>query len=243
VIAATSPNRSAKRMTDAVKALDYRGMDDLALVGRILARDAGAARHLLKANNQRLFRAAWSILGNRAEAEEAVQDGYLKAVAAMPGFKGESALSTWLTRIVVNEALDHRRRAKHRATMLESRGVAVIEDYREALMQGSTDRGSPEQALMRRELARLMEAAILRLPPTFRPVFVLREIEGLSVAATAEALGLTEQTVRTRLHRAKHGLRAALEPQMAEVRAASLLFAGVDCDALTERVLERLGFG
>jgi RNA polymerase sigma-70 factor (ECF subfamily) len=222
---------------------DYPAMDDTALVQRILARDAAAARHLLKANNQRLFRAAWSILGNRAEAEEAVQDGYLKAFAALPRFKAEAALSTWLTRIVVNQALDRRRRAKHRAAQLEGRGVAVIEDYREALMQGSTDRGSPEQAVMRRELAHLMEKAIRALPETFRPVFVLREIEGQSVTETAAALGLSEQTVRTRLFRAKQRLKAVLEPEIGDVRAATLAFLGADCDALTDRVLDRLGFG
>ena len=221
---------------------DYAALGDLELVRRILARDAGAARHLIKANNQRLFRAAWSILSNRAEAEEAVQDAYLKAFAAMPRFKGESALSTWLTRILVNEALDRRRRAKHRVSMLEQRGVAVMDDYREALMQGSTERVSPEQAVMRRELARKMEAAIVALPQTFRPVFVMREIEGLDVSATAAALGLSEETVRTRHFRAKQRLQAALEPEMAAVRAATAVFMGAACDALTERVLAKLGF-
>ena len=224
------------------EAIDYDGLGDLALVARVLQRDAAAARHLLTANNQRLFRAAWSILGNRAEAEETVQDGYMKAFAAMPGFKGEAALSTWLTRIVINEALDRARRAKRRTAMLEARGVAVMDDYREALMQGSDGHRSPEQAMMRRELAKLMESAIRALPETFRPVFVMREVEGLSVADTAAALGITEQTVRTRLHRAKARLKAALEPDMAGVRAATLPFAGLDCQALTARVLEKLGF-
>jgi len=222
--------------------LDYAALAETDLVARILARDAGAARHLIKTNNQRLFRAAWSILANRAEAEEAVQDGYLKAFKALPRFKGEAALSTWLTRIVVNEALDRRRRAKHRATMLEQRGVAVMDDYREALMQGSITRGSPEQAVMRRELARVMEQAIAALPETFRPVFVLREIEGLDVAATAKALGLSQETVRTRLFRAKQRLKDALEPEMESVRAATAAFLGEACDALTDRVMAKLGF-
>ncbi len=226
----------------AVDVLDYAGLGDRALAARILARDVGAARHLLSANNQRLFRAAWSILLNRSEAEEALQDAYMKAFAAMSGFKGESSLATWLTRIVVNEALDRKRRAKRREKLLEDRGVAFIEDYRETLMQGSKPDQSPEQAVMRRELARVMEAAIRDLPETFRPVFVLREIEGLNVTETAAALDITEQTVRTRLHRAKQRLQAALEPQMASVRAATLPFAGLDCQALTARMLERLGF-
>jgi RNA polymerase sigma-70 factor (ECF subfamily) len=224
------------------EAFDYAALDDRTLVQRILARDAGAARHLLKANNQRLFRAAWSVLANRAEAEEAVQDGYLKAFVALPGFKGEAALSTWLTRIVVNEALDRRRRARRQAALLEERGVAVMEDYREAFMQGSTDRGTPEQAMMRREFARLLEGAIRSLPETFRPVFVMRELEGLSVTETADALGLSEQTVRTRLFRAKQRLQSVLEPEVSGVRAATLSFLGADCDGLTSRVLAKLGF-
>ncbi|HLY77932.1 MAG TPA: RNA polymerase sigma factor [Caulobacteraceae bacterium] len=220
----------------------YAGLSDLALARRVAARDAGAARHLLTLNNQRLFRAAWSILLDRAEAEDAVQEAYVKAFAALSSFKGESALSTWLTRIVVNEALERKRRAGRRQRLLESQGVAFIETYREALMRGSAVAASQEQAIMRAELAKLIETAVGRLPEVFRPVFVLREIEGLSVAETAAALDITEATVRTRLHRAKHKLQAELEPQVSGVRAAMLPFAGLDCQALTTRVLQRLGF-
>lgn len=225
----------------AVTAPSYVGLSDLALARCVLARDAGAARHLLTLNNQRLFRAAWSILLDRAEAEDVVQEAYVKAFAALPTFKGESALSTWLTRIVVNEALERRRRAGRRRRQLESQGVAFIEGYREALTRGSGSGPSAEQLLMRAELAKLIEAAIARLPEVFRPAFVLREIEGLSVAETAAALDIAEATVRTRLHRAKQKLRAELEPQVSGVRAATLPFAGLDCQALTARVLQRLG--
>jgi RNA polymerase sigma-70 factor, ECF subfamily len=224
-----------------VEAFEDGRAGDLDLVRRVLARDPDAVRRLLTANNQTLFRAAWSILSNRAEAEEAVQEGYMKAFAALPGFKGECALSTWLTRIVVNEALDRKRRAKRRQSVLESRGVAFVNDYRESLMRGSQTLHSPEEAVMHRQLAKIMEAAIARLPETFRPVFVLREIEGLSVAETAAALSIPEETVRTRLHRARRRLQAALEPQMQSARAAALPFAGLDCQALTARVMERLG--
>ena len=225
-----------------VTAPSYAGLSDLALARRVAARDAGAARYLLTLNNQRLFRAAWSILLDRAEAEDAVQEAYVKAFAALSSFKGESALSTWLTRIVVNEALERKRRAGRRQRQLESQGVAFIDDYREALMRGSSAGASQEQSIMRAELAKLIETAVGRLPEVFRPVFVLREIEGLSVAETAAALHITEATVRTRLHRAKQKLQAELEPQVSGVRAAMLPFAGLDCQALTARVLQRLGF-
>ena len=222
-------------------ALDYAGLTDAELAARIVARDAGAVRFLTTCNNQRLFRAAWSILADRADAEEAVQDAYLKAFAALPTFRGEARLSTWLTRIVINEALERRRKAGRRRQQLEAQGVSFIESYREALMRGSEQSQSPEQEVMRSELARLLEGAIGRLPEVFRPAFVLREIEGLSVAETADALALPEATVRTRLHRARLRLQAELAPALAGVRAGTLSFAGADCQRLTDRVMQRLG--
>ena len=109
-------------------------------------------------------------------------------------------------------------------------------------MRGSEQSQSPEQEVMRSELARLLEGAIGRLPEVFRPAFVLREIEGLSVAETADALALPEATVRTRLHRARLRLQAELAPEMAGVRAATLPFAGLDCQAMTDRVMAKLGY-
>ncbi|HEY1426898.1 MAG TPA: RNA polymerase sigma factor [Caulobacteraceae bacterium] len=221
---------------------DYAALPDAELVRLIVGRDAAATRFLITRSNQRLYRAAWSILMNRAEAEEAVQDGYLKAFAALPRFRGEAQLSTWLTRIVVNEALERRRKAGRRRKQLETQGVSFIDSYREALMRGSETSQTPEQSVMRTELARLIEAAIGRLPEVFRPVFVMREIEGLDVAETAEALGLAEATVRTRLHRAKQRLQAELAPELAGLRAATLPFAGLDCQRLTDRVMAKLGY-
>ena len=229
-------------MPTTALALDYAALTDAELVRRIVGRDAAAARFLITRSNQRLFRAAWSILADRGEAEEAVQDGYLKAFAALPTFRGEAQLSTWLTRIVVNEALERRRKAGRRRKQLESAGG----QFHRVVPRGAHARlrvsQSPEQAVMRTELARVLETAIGRLPEVFRPAFVLREIEGLSVAETAQALGLAEATVRTRLHRARLRLQAELAPEMAGVRAATLPFAGLDCQAMTDRVLAKLGY-
>ncbi len=213
------------------------------LLRRILARDAAAAAELMTANNQRLFRAAWSILKNRAEAEDAVQDAYLKAFAAIAGFKGDSSLSTWLTRIVINEALGRRRKDEARRRALERQGVALIDTYREALMQGSDTAETAEQGLMRAELAGVLERAIQALPDSFRLVFVLREIEGLSVAETAAACAIPEATVKTRLLRARRALQAGLQPELDAVKAQTLTFLGADCQRMTARVLDRLGFG
>ena len=217
---------------------DHTTLSDLELASRIAARDVAAVRLVTARNNQRLYRTAWSILKDRSEAEEAVQDGYMKAFNAIKTFAGTSSLSTWLTRIVVNEALDRRRRAQRRSRMLNQELVVVLEEYREKLMAGSASQ-SPEKALMRRQIAKLLEAAIARLPDTFRPVFVLREIEGLSVEDTAEALQIPEETVKTRLFRARRRLQKELDPELCGALSETFPFAGADCEAMTERVLTK----
>jgi len=217
---------------------DYATLSDSELASRIATRDVAAVRLVTSRNNQRLFRTAWSILKDRSEAEEAVQDGYLKAFDAIGTFAGRSSLSTWLTRIVVNEALSRRRRAQRRARLLNQESVVVLEEYREKLMAGSVT-PSPEKTLMRRQIAKLLETAIARLPDTFRPVFVLREIEGLSVEHTAEALQIPEKTVKTRLFRARRRLQKELDPELCGALSDTFPFAGVDCEAMTERVLTK----
>jgi RNA polymerase sigma-70 factor (ECF subfamily) len=217
---------------------DYATLSDGELASRIAARDVTAVRLVTGRNNRRLFRTAWSILKDRSEAEEAVQDGYLKAFDAIGTFAGRSSLSTWLTRIVVNEALSRRAHAQRRSRLLKQESVLVLEEYREKLMAGSVTQ-SPEKILMRRQIAKLLEMAIARLPDTFRPVFVLREIEGLSVQDTAEALQIPEETVKTRLFRARRRLQKELDPELCGALSETFPFAGVDCEALTSRVITR----
>jgi RNA polymerase sigma-70 factor (ECF subfamily) len=217
---------------------NHTTLSDLELASRIAATDVAAVRLVTGRNNQRLYRTAWSILKDRSEAEEAVQDGYMKAFTAIKTFAGSSSLSTWLTRIVVNEALDRRRRAQKRSRMLNQESVLVLEEYREKLMAGSHSH-SPEKILMRRQIAKLLETAIARLPDTFRPVFVLREIEGLSVEDTAEALQIPEETVKTRLFRARRRLQKELDPELCGALSETFPFAGADCEAMTERVLTK----
>jgi RNA polymerase sigma-70 factor (ECF subfamily) len=215
---------------------DYATLSDGELASRIAARDVAAVRLVTGRNNQRLFRTAWSILKDRSEAEEAVQDGYLKAFDAIETFAGRSTLSTWLTRIVVNEALSRMSHAQRRSRLLNQESVVVLEEYREKLMAGSVTQ-SPEKALMRRQIAKLLETAIARLPDTFRPVFLLREIEGLSVEDTAEVLQIPEETVKTRLFRARRRLQKELDPELCSALSETFPFAGADCEALTQRVL------
>ena len=212
---------------------------DMALARGFAARDRDAIVALTNANNQRLFRAAWSILKDRSEAEDAVQSGYLKAFAAIDRFDGRAALSTWLTRIVINEALGRLRSARRHRERLDDAGVLVLDEYREKLMRGS-EHPAPDAALAREQLRLLIERAVAALPEPFRVVFVLREVEGMSVDETAEALAIPAATVKTRLLRARRRLREALAPDVQGALTGAFPFAGADCAAMTARLLAAL---
>ncbi|HEY1752717.1 MAG TPA: RNA polymerase sigma factor [Caulobacteraceae bacterium] len=212
-------------------------MDDRTLAARIDAGDRAAVTFVVRANNQRLFRAAWGVLKNRADAEEAVQEGYMKAFAAIGRFGGASSLATWLTRIVVNEAISKVRASRRRKRSLEGQGLTVLEDYRERLQSAASLTAAPEESVMRRELAQILQGAIARLPETFRLVFVLHEIEGLSADEVAASIGAPVETVRTRLFRARRRLREDLGPELQRTLQSTVAFAGADCDGMTARVL------
>lgn len=228
-------------MTSSLTAVvDYGALTDTDLARRCAARERGAIRHVIAFNNQRLFRAAWSILKSRPDAEEAVQAGYLSAFSKIGSFEGRSALSTWLTRIVVNEALGRRRADERRRHHLEQEGVALLDDYREALMRGS-NADAPDASLAREQIRKLLEQAVADLPDQFRTVFVLREIEGLSSEETAQVLDVPVATVKTRLFRSRSRLQEALAPELGAVLHGAFPFAGSDCAAMTERVISKLG--
>lgn len=213
---------------------------DVELAHRCAARDPAAVRQLIAANNQRLFRTAWSILKNRSEAEDAVQAVYVAAFANIAGFEGRSSLSTWLTRIAVNEALGRRRADQRRRRRLEEEGIAMLDSYRDTLMRGS-DTESPDTAMAREQIRKRLEEAVAELPDPFRTVFVLRDIEGLSSEETAAILDVPVATVKTRLHRGRKRLHEALAPEMSDLLRGTFPFAGADCAAMAERVLAELG--
>jgi RNA polymerase sigma-70 factor, ECF subfamily len=218
--------------------LDYQHLSDRELAALVAARDAGAVRLVTERNNQRLFRAAWSILRNRTEAEDAVQSAYLRAFAAIETFEARSSLSTWLTRIVINEALGRQRAARRRRKAFDQNSVVDLDSYREKLMRGSIDEVLPDGALARQQIRQMLETAIGRLPPNFRLVFVLREVEGLSVEEAAETLGIPAATVKTRHLRARRRLEEELAPELKSTLAGTFPFAGADCEAMTLRVIQ-----
>ena len=221
-------------------AIRYDKFSDGDLAARAASRDVSAVKTITTRNNQRLFRAAWSVLRSHTDAEEAVQEAYLKAFTSLSTYSGKSSLSTWLTRIVVNTALDHRRAAERRRAALQEQDVAMIEDQRAIHAANAGASQTPETQLARSELADAIKNAVARLPDQYRSVFVLRDIEGMSVRETALVASLKEATVKSRLHRARHILREDLAVEIGGIIANAISFAGADCEAMTQRVLTAL---
>jgi RNA polymerase sigma-70 factor, ECF subfamily len=213
--------------------------DDEALVRRVLAGDAAAFRIIMQRHNRRLYRITRSILRNDSEAEDAVQEAYIKAFTHLNGFRAEASLSTWLSRIAMNEALERLRRERpmsERQSVNASATEAQILKFPHAA--ASAD---PERGMAQREIIELVERAADQLPEIFRIVFVMRLIEGMSVEETAALLDLEPKTVKTRLHRARKLLRKHLEKQIGPMFLDAFPFAGARCERITAAVLQRLG--
>ena len=231
------PARDASNAVMATPRSNAADPSDATLIARVLARDAAALAEIMRRNNRRLYRAAWGILRDEQEAEDAVQDCYLKAFAALPNFRGEATLSTWLTRIAINEALMRRRKRKAQAAsignviLLRPEGTPADEPTEDPTM-------SPESAAMRTQLRPYLQEAVGALPEDQRAVFVLRALEELSVEETAQILDLNPQTVRTRFLRARRKLQEQLQRELKLTFGEMLPFAGTRCDRLVERVLK-----
>ena len=208
---------------------------DMALVRRALAREADACRAIIKTYNQRLYRLARGVVRNDAEAEDVVQEAYLRAFANLAAFRGDASLATWLSRIVINEALGRLRKRKRVAAMPENPEAQII---RFPLNPGD----DPERTMAQRQILALVERATDSLPDVYRSVFVARVIEGLSIEETAELLSIRPETVKTRLHRARTLVRKALDDAIGPVLLDAFPFAGRRCERLTQAVMGRLGF-
>ncbi len=213
--------------------------DDAALLQRALARDGSAFRAIMKKYNQRLYRLARGIVRNDSEAEDVVQEAYVRAFTHLADFRGDSSLITWLSRIAINEALGRlrtRRPTVDLVTLESHRTAAEIIQF--PLTSKADD---PEQTMAQRQILQLVERATDRLPEVYRVVFIARVIEGLSVEETAEALNLRPETVKTRLHRARRLVREHLDKQIGPVLTNAFPFAGRRCERVTVAVLQRLG--
>src|SRR4051812_29242353 len=214
--------------------------EDADLVRRAREREESAVRSIMETNNRRLYRLARGILRNDSEAEDVVQETYVRAFTHLAEFRGESSLATWLARIAMNEALGRLRRQRPGVewTSLPP-GTLEAQVIQFPLSAAAED---PEKSMAQREIQRVVEHAIDELPDAFRIVFITRVIEGMNVEETSEILGLKTETVKTRLHRARTMLRDIVEKKIGPVVLEAFPFAGKRCERLTEAVLKRLGF-
>ena len=216
----------------SVAGVAYQAPTDEQVVARLRAGDSAMFELLMRRHNQQLYRAARSILRDDAEAEDVVQQAYLQAFAHLDQFAGTARVSTWLTSIVVHEALHRLRRAGH-ATL------ALVEHSDEVAELSSAAAG-PEETLDRRELARLLERTIDALPELYRTVLVLRDVQELDTAETAACLGISAETVRVRLFRARALARTDLLERTGSASGDVFAFDGARCDRIVAAVLARL---
>ena len=221
----------------ALSRSEAEALDDAALIELTRRRDEPAVRALTRRYNRRLFRLARSILRDDAEAEDVVQETWVRAFAALDGFRGESAFATWLTRIALNEALGRKR--KQRPTVDwesygENRSQAEILQFPVSAMTSD-----PERKMAQSEIRQVLERSIDELPEGFRSVFVARVVEGMDVEETATLFGLKPETVKTRLHRARTMLREALDRQLGPALTETFPFDGALCERVTDIVVER----
>ena len=206
------------------------GLSDDEAIARVRAGDVDAFESIMRRHNQRLYRAARAILRDGPEAEDVVQEAYVRAYTQLHQFEGRAPFSTWLTRIAIHEAIARARRRGR----FDPLGDTEPDEDRMPSLRPTAD---VEDQAAARELGHALETAIDGLPDAFRTVFVLRKIEELSTAETATLLDLREETVRTRLHRARTLLRQVLD---AGIRDA-YPFGNERCDRIVTAVLARIG--
>ena len=210
---------------------------DVQLVEMAMAGEKQAFISIMRRYNQLLFRTARSILRNDGEAEEALQDGYLRAWRALGTFRADAKLSTWLVRIVANEALGRLRRRHGEVIPLDAAMLIPDADVQSHFIANADEQ--PEGAAMREEVRKLLENRIDRLPDAYRTVFMLRAVLEMSVEEVAHALQIPEATVRTRFFRARGLLREGLASEMDMGLNDAFSFDGERCDRIVERTLER----
>jgi RNA polymerase sigma-70 factor (ECF subfamily) len=214
---------------------------DAELAARAATGDAAAFRLIMERNNGRLYRVARAVLRNDSEAEDVVQEAYVRAFGKLSSFRAEASLSTWLTRIALNEALQRLRRRRPTSELEAVDRQPVSREAEVIWFPGAPSEPDPEGAASRREVARLLERAIDALPDAFRVVFLMRAVEEMSTEETAAALAIPEATVKTRLYRARRLLQHAVRAEIGSVLSDAFPFAGRRCLHTTEQVLARLG--
>jgi len=215
---------------------DEVAIADEEIVRRVLEGDLASFELIMRRYNQRLFRVARSMLRDDAEAEDVVQEAYVRAYENLSQFAGRSRFSTWLTKIAVYEAID-RRRKRRRMRLFDS-----LELETSPMQPPSSNREAPDQA-SNQELGSVLAQEIDELPADLRTVFTLRTVEGLDTMETAECLSLTPANVKVRLHRARELLRKQIDARLGQEVRRLYQFDGERCNRIVEGVLRRLASG
>lgn len=213
---------------------EWRALSDDVVIQRILSGDASLFEVLMRRYNQRLFRVARAVLKDPSEAEDVMQHAYVKAYEHLAQFEGRARFSTWLTKIALYEALG---RARKRLPARRASAPAPERSTVDAIESADPD---PEQQALQSEARSLLEDAIGSLPSAYRTVFVMREIEGLDTAETAECLEVSEDVVKTRLSRARGMMRKALLERAGVATATAFSFHLSRCDRVVAGVLAKI---
>ncbi len=222
-------------MSNAVAQTDAASIDEAAIVRRVAGGDRTAFEVLMRRYNRRLYRLARASLHDEAEAQDALQDAYLNAFRSIGQFRGDSQLSTWLSRLVINECLGRQRRSNRRQNV-----IPIVSSDAETVARVADDGDLPDKAAGRAQMRVVLERKVNELPDIYRVVFVLRSVEELSVEETARCLDLTEETVRSRHFRAKSLLRESLAKDLDLAERDLFEFGGTHCDQTIANVLARL---
>ena len=209
---------------------------DEQVVTRVLSGETALYELLMRRHNQRLYRIARAILRDDAEAEDVMQDAFVRAYQNLGAFEGRAKFVTWLTRIAVHEALA---RSRRRSRFQSFDGP---DQSNGDLMSATSSNRSPEQETYDRELSGVLEKAVLSLPDEHRLVFMLRDVEGMSTEETAQCLNLTQENVKVRLHRAHAKLRKQLYSAVGATAARCFQFHAVRCDRVVSGVFKTLGW-
>lgn len=209
-------------------------LGDSEVVARVIAGDSALFEILLRRYNQRVYRTVRAILGSDNDCEDVMQQAYLNAFTHLRQFEERAKFSTWLIRIAANEALARRRKRQRGSLAL------AVEERDEMMLSIESGVPDPEQQALSSQMRDVLEAEVSALPAAYRAVLVMREVEGLSTAETAECLGVSEDVVKTRLHRARGMVKAALERRAGATLSAVYPFGNARCDRMVATVMERI---
>jgi len=224
---------------DSTTAVPPAFLSDAEIVLRVRAGDGALFEILMRRHNQRIYRAARAVLKDESEVEDVMQQAYCNAFAHLDQFEERSQFSTWLTRIALNEAFGRRRKMRQSESLgvMRSHEDTDSGDVMETVTSSQPD---PERQAYAGELHRVLEEAVDALPETYRTVFMLRDIEGLSTSEAGEGLGLGDEAIKTRLHRARAMIRRSVTARLGDATAGAFQFQAPRCDRVVSAVLERI---